>query len=91
MSGLNRDLIGKLRSRIREFEDRKITGADLSREVFFVAREVHDADEAALRRALEIMGNKMAVLVERGTANQTHREILEVVDDIESELVEWGY
>jgi len=91
MAGLNKDLIQRLRIRIREFEDRKITGADLSREIFFVAREVADADEAPLRRAMEGLGNKVAGLVEQGLVTSSHPKILEVVDELESELVEWGY
>ena len=88
---MDRNLVKRLRSRIREFEDRKISGADLSREIYFVAKEVAETGEAPLRRALEGLGNKVAVLVERGLVETVHPEILQVVDEVESELVDWGY
>lgn len=91
MSRSHPELIKRLRSRIREFEDRKITGADLSREIYYVAREIADADEAQLRRALEGIGNRIAVLVEQGRSMQVHPKILEAVDQIESELIDFGY
>jgi len=81
----------QFRSRIRAYEDRKITGADLSREIFHVAREVNGEEEAILRRSLEGLANRVVVLVERGLVDDVRSEILEVLDEIESELGEWGY
>ena len=78
-----------LKNRIRDFEDRKISGADLSRDVYFVAREIFDPDEANLRRALEKIGNRIAVLSERGGGH--YAEILTMVDEIQAELVDTGY
>jgi len=88
---LSSEKIRLLRDRIRQFEDRKINGGDLSRDVFYVAREIAAVEEAPLRRALEKYGNKLSVLVERGSTQPGYQEILEVVDELESELVEWGY
>jgi hypothetical protein len=80
-----------LKSKIRLFEDRKISAADLAREIYHVAREIHDPDEANLRRALEMIGNKIAVIGERGKAQQNHSEVLELVDQIQNELIDQGY
>jgi|GEM_PF-5481481 len=80
-----------LKSKIRLFEDRKISAADLSREVYYVAREIFDPDEANLRRTLEVIGNKIAVIGERGRGLQSHSEVLELVDQIQSELIDQGY
>jgi hypothetical protein len=83
--------IKTLKSKIRLFEDRKISAADLAREIYHVAREIYDPEEAGLRRALETIGNKIAVIGERGRAQQSHSEVLELVDQIQSELIDQGY
>lgn len=83
--------IKTLKSKIRLFEDRKISAADLAREIYHVAREIYDPGEAGLRRSLEIIGNKIAVIGERGRAQQNHSEVLELVDQIQSELIDQGY
>jgi hypothetical protein len=88
---VDRDLIKRLRSRIREFEDKKISGGDLGREIFHVAREVADPSEASLRRSLEAMGNRVTSLSEQSLTEYVHPRILSVVDELESELVLWGY
>lgn len=88
---LEKEIVKKLRSRIREFEDRKISGADLGREIFHVAREVDGIEESGLRRSLEGFGNRVIVLAEQGLTTQVHPKILEVVDQVESELTHWGY
>ena len=91
MTELNRELPKILRMRIREFEDRKISAADLAREVFFIAREITDDRESGLRRALERHGNRILSLNERSLGAQVHSEVLEVVDEIVNELVHFGY
>ena len=88
---MTRELSRQLRTRIRDFEDRKITAAELSREIFFAAREVSAPSEANLRQRLEILGNRVSSLVEESLTDHVHPKILKVVDDIESELVRWGY
>lgn len=88
---LEKEVVRKLRSRIREFEDRKISGADLGREIFHVAREVDAIEESGLRRSLEGFGNRVTVLAEQGLTASVHPRILEVVDQVEAELVHWGY
>ncbi len=80
-----------LKARIRLFEDRKISAADLARDVHFVAREMFDPEDGPLRRALEMLGNKIAVIGERGRADQSHSAVLSLVDEIQSELVDRGY
>lgn len=90
MTGLNGNLARRLRARIREFEDRKITGADLSREIYLVAREIESESESVLRRKLEQLGNQVAAVVEQDFVTHSPK-ILKVVDQLESELVEWGY
>ena len=92
MSGLNQDLMQRLRDAIREFEDRKITAADLSRAVFHAAREIEaSGEESRLRRALERHGNRVASLGEESLSGSKHPQILKIVDALEAELVEWGY
>jgi hypothetical protein len=91
MTSLNKNLVQHLRSHIRKFEDRKITAADLSREIYYVAREVNAESEAPLRRSLEFLANRVSVLVEQSRVEQVHDQILNTVDEIESELGDWGY
>lgn len=83
--------VAHLKKRIREFEDKKISAADLSRDVYFVAREMFDPEDGPLRRALEGLGNKIAVIGERGRAQQSHSELLDLVDQIQGELIDHGY
>ena len=91
MSEFNRNLPNVLRKRIREFEDRKISPADLAREVQVLAREINDDRESGLRRTLERLGNRINVLAERGLSTNVHRDVLEVVDELVNELVDFGY
>ncbi len=88
---LEKEIIRRFRSYIRDFEDRRITAADLSREIFHVAREVADPSEAPLRRRLETLANRANNLVEGSLSEPVHAKILQVVDDIEYELTRWGY
>ena len=88
---MTKDLSKRLRIKIREFEDSRISAAALSREIFHVAREVGDPSEAPLRRSLEMLGNRVSSLVEESLTERVHPKILKVVDDLESELVRWGY
>ena len=91
VSELHSGLSKLLRKRIREFEDRKISAADLAREVHFAAREIKDGREAGLRRALERHGNRINALNERGLGSHITREVLEVIDELMNELVDFGY
>ncbi len=88
---MDRSSVKQLRKRIRDFEDKKISGGDLGREIYHLAREVADPSEATLRRSLETLGNRVLVLSEQSIVEQVHPKILNVVDDLESELVQWGY
>lgn len=83
--------IDRLKFSIQEFEDRKITGADLSRRIFNAARDLHEQEDSGLRRSLEGIGNKISVITERGRAQQSYRQVLDLVDEICSALVERGY
>jgi hypothetical protein len=88
---MSRDLFQNLRRYIREFEDRKISAAILSREIHYAARELADPSEATLRRSLEQHGNRVLGLVELSITEPVHPRVLKVVDELESELVRWGY
>jgi len=90
MPAANLDLIQRLRRSIRAFEDRKIGGAELSREVYYVAREIDGTDQGQLRRTLEGLGNRVANLAERGVVAQVRPEIMNVADEIIAELVNWS-
>ncbi len=91
MSGAHPDQVSYLKNKIRLFEDKKISGFDLSKEVYFVARELFDPAESSLRRSLEVLGNRIAVAAERGSAGATYAQILDLVDQIQSELIDQGY
>lgn len=91
MAGSHENEVLSLKNRIRDFEDRKISGADLSREVLHVAREIFDPEETNLKRALQILGNKIMSISERGQASGSHAKVLELVDQIQNELNEQGY
>lgn len=91
MAAIYKELIHSLRAKIREFEDRKISGAQLSREIFHAAREIPGEEDGQLRRTLEFSGNRVMSLSERSLAQPVHQQILDVVDHIEAELVERGY
>lgn len=91
MPGLNKNLVQHLRSHIRKFEDRKVTAAVLGREIFYVAREIDASTEAPLRQALEFLGNRVTSLAEQSRVDSVHDQILQAVDEIESELSDWGY
>lgn len=91
MAGINRDLIRRLRDIIREYEDRKVSSLDLSKEAFHAARALVDPGEAPLRRSLERFGNRVSALSEGSLTQRNHRQVLKVVDDLEAELVHWGY
>jgi hypothetical protein len=86
--GLYKDQIDKVRARIREFEDRKITASQLQRDMIHAAREIADSDEGSLRRLVERTGMRVGNLTEIG---HTHSDFLKIVDDFEAELVEMGY
>nr|HMN70227.1 hypothetical protein [Bdellovibrionales bacterium] len=64
--------------------------ADLSREIFHIAREIDAEGEPLLRRRLEMFGNQVSAVISQDFAEPTPR-VLKLVDQIESELVEWGY
>ena len=83
-------MVQTLRKYIREFEDRKITSAVLSRQIFHAAREVDGLAEAPLRRALEMLGNRIMALAEERIAGPSPAA-LKIVDEVESHLVDWGY
>lgn len=87
--GLYKEQINKVRARIREFEDRKITASQLHRDIIHTAREIIDNDESALRRLVERIGMRVGVLAEG--SHHTHSEFLKVVDEFEANLVERGY
>ena len=91
MAGANKDLLLKLRARIRAFEDRKISAADVSREVYHFAREVNGEDQGQFRRSLEMLGNRIMVLDERSRTESVREDILTVIEELESELREWGH
>ena len=86
--GLYKDQIKKVRARIREFEDRKISASQLQRDIIHTAREIADSDEASLRRLVERTGMRVGNLAERG---HMHSDFLKLVDDFEAQLVEMGY
>lgn len=50
MAGLHPEQVNYLKNKLRLFEDKKISGHDLSKEIHYVARELFDPSEATLRR-----------------------------------------
>lgn len=83
-----RDLFKKLKSRIRDFEDRRISMADLGREVFHTAREIQADDDANLRRALERLANRLTVLSEESRSSNARSQAIELVDELNSHLID---
>lgn len=81
----------RLRTRIREFEDRKISSADLGREIFSAAREVVNPSELRLRQTLEKLGNRVTVLSEQALMSSVRSEVLAAADEVNAELAEFGY
>lgn len=88
--GLYKEQINHVRERIREFEDRKITAAQLQRDIIHAAREIADNEEASLRRLVERTGMRVGNLSEPGRSH-AHAEFLKIVDEFEANLVEMGY
>lgn len=84
MAGAHPDNVKYLKNKIRLFEDKKISAHALSKEVYYVAREIFDPEESGLRRALETLGNRIA-------AAETYSTVLDLVDEIQSELIDQGY
>ncbi len=87
---MTNEIARDLRKYIREFEDRKITGAILCREIFHAACEVNGETEAPLRRALEMLGNRIMALAEERKTGPSPAA-LKIVDEVESHLIDWGY
>jgi len=77
-----------LRTTIRKFEDRKITPAQLGREVLHAANSIHDPSRARLRQTLARLGNRCVSLAERGLHDDVAHELRAVVDDLVAELVD---
>jgi hypothetical protein len=80
-----------LRKKVRDFEDRKISAADLGRAIFFVAREVDSSTELRLRQSLEKLGNQVRSLAEQSLTSSVHADVLALADDVSAELAEFGY
>ncbi len=91
MAGLNQRFIDSLRSRVRDFEDQKVTGSVLSLEIFHLASNVNGDDESILKRYIETKANRVATLADLGLSQNVRPQILEVIDALESELRDWGY
>lgn len=83
--------VKNLRKIMRDFEDRKISSAQLGREIFVVAREVDSATQARLRQNLEKLGNQVTSLAERSLTSSVHAEVLALADELSAELAEFGY
>lgn len=80
-----------LKAKVRDFEDRKISMADLSREVFHAAREIQADGSAELRRSLERIGNRLMSLSEGGLSGEGRRKAIELVDELNDYLIDAGY
>ena len=91
MAGAHPEQVNYLKNKIRLFEDKKISAQDLSKEVYYVARELFDPAETNLRRNLETIGNRIAVAAERGGLRTSHTQILDLIDQLQSELIDQGY
>jgi hypothetical protein len=91
MAGAHPEQVNYLKGKIRLFEDDKISAQDLSKEVYFVARELFDPAETIFRRNLETLGNRIAVAAERDKMRTSRTQIMDLVDQLHSELIEQGY
>ncbi len=84
MAGTHADIVKYLKSKIQLFEDKKISRHDLAKEMFYVAREIFDPEDAPLRQSLVRLANRLS-------ATEDYPKALALVDEVQSELIDQGY
>ena len=80
--------IKRLRSVVQKFEDRKITVAQLGREVLHVANGLQDGRQSALRMALVRLGYRFTSLAERSLRDDVQDEVRGWVDDLVEQIID---
>lgn len=79
-----------LKAKIRDFEDRRIGPGELAKEIFHAAKVIQAEDNAELRRSIERLGNRMAILAEEGRTISAREKAIELVDELNGRLVDAG-
>lgn len=80
--------ITALRTSIRKFEDRKITVAQLGRDVMHAAHQIREGEYSPIRMALVRLANRLIGLAERSLHDDVNDEIRGYIDELHEQLVD---
>lgn len=79
----------RLRASILKYEDRKMTAAQLGRDILHVAGSIHDPTQARLRQTLSRLGQRFVALSERAMQDDVQSDLRATIDDLHDELLDF--